>query len=328
MSAPEPSSERIELAVDESSAGLRLDSYLARQFPSYSRVRLRRIINAAGVTVDGRRVKASYHLRCGERVSITLPDIPRDGPEPEPIPLDIVYEDEYLAVINKPAGMVVHPAKGHWSGTLASALAYHFEQLSTLGGPTRPGIVHRLDRDSSGVIVVAKDDAAHSNLARQFEERRVAKQYFAIVVGVPDRDRDWIEEPIGRHPKEREKMAIRRHDASSRPAASFYEVIERFDGFATVVISPRTGRTHQIRVHLSSIGCPVLCDRHYGGRRQITTGEIRRNDDPQVLLDRQALHAQRIGFTHPETGQAVSFEVPLPDDIERALAELRRYRAL
>ncbi len=259
---------------------------------------------------------------------VVLPDLPRQCPKPEPIPIDVLYEDDWLAVINKPAGMVVHPARGHWSGTLASALQFHYGgRLSQLGGPNRPGIVHRLDRDTSGAILVAKHDLGHGKLAAQFAERLVQKSYFALVAGAPQRDRDWIDQPIGIHPRQREKMAIRRDDPHRRTAQTFYEVLERFDGFAAVRAEPRTGRTHQIRVHLNHIGCPVLCDRHYGGRAVLTRGEIRRDPcDTHVLLSRQALHAWRLRFTHPNTGQPIEVEAPLPQDLAIVLAELRQYR--
>jgi 23S rRNA pseudouridine1911/1915/1917 synthase len=274
--------------------------------------------------VDGRRVKAAHRLRLGEKVSLTLPEIPREAPQPEDIPLDILYEDDWLAAINKPPGMVVHPAKGHWAGTLTSALQFHFDRLSGAGGPSRPGIVHRLDRDTSGVLVVAKTDRAHFALADQFEERTVEKEYFAIICGHPDRDRDLIDLPIGIHPYQREKMAIRRDHPSARSAQTFYEVVERFDGFAAVRVLPKTGRTHQIRVHLNATGCPVLCDRHYGGRAQLTRGELRNDpSDTHILLGRQALHAARLALKHPETGQRLEFRASLPADIAEVLAELR-----
>jgi 23S rRNA pseudouridine1911/1915/1917 synthase len=194
---------------------------------------------------------------------------------------------------------------------------------------SRPGIVHRLDRDTSGVLLVAKNDRAHGKLASQFEARTIEKSYLAIVAGRPIRDRDVIEEPIGEHPRHREKMAIRRNDPEARHAETFYEVVEAFDGFALVRAIPKTGRTHQIRLHLDHIGCPVLCDRLYGGRAVITRGEIRRQpDDETVLLDRQALHAQRLRFTHPETGQSIEIEAPLPADMTGVLDELRQWRKL
>src|SRR5215472_13058923 len=288
-SPPQVPRPTIELLVGEAAVGQRLDLYLAQQFPTHSRVQLRRAINAASVEVNGSRAKAAHRLRLGETVRVTLPEIPREAPQPEDIPLQILFEDDWLAAIDKPAGMVVHPAKGHWAGTLTSALQFHFDRLSGAGGPSRPGIVHRLDRDTSGVLVVAKTDRAHFALADQFEERTVEKEYFAIVAGNPDRDRDVIDLPIGIHPYQREKMAVRRDHPTARPAQTFYEVIERFDGFAAVRVLPKTGRTHQIRVHLNAIGCPVLCDRHYGGRAQLTRGELRGDpSDTQIILERQA----------------------------------------
>jgi 23S rRNA pseudouridine1911/1915/1917 synthase len=329
MTGNELSNVPTELVVSESQSGARLDSFLAQQFPSYSRVMLRRVINAAAVTVDGRRVKAAYRLRAGERVVIVLPALEREGPKPENIPLDILYEDAHLAVIDKPPGMVVHPAKGHWAGTLTAALQFHFDQLSSAAGPARPGIVHRLDRDTSGVLIVAKTDQAHMQLAGQFENRSVEKEYFAVAAGVPNRDRDVIDLPVGAHPYQREKMAVRRDHSTSREAHTFYEVAERFDGFSTIKVLPKTGRTHQIRLHLASIGCAVLCDRLYGGRALVTRGEISRDEtDELVLLDRQALHARRLKIQHPVSGEPMEFVAPLPADIEAVLAALRAFRAL
>ena len=316
--------EAVELTVDAEHEGNRLDWYLARQFPNYSRVHLRKVINAAAVKVNGKRTKAAHHLRAGDKVLVELPDLPRAAPQPENIPLDILYEDQYLAIINKPAGMVVHPGKGNWSGTLTSALQFHFDELSTAGGAARPGIVHRLDRDTTGVMVIAKTDHSHMLLADQFEHRSVEKEYFAIVAGVPDRDRDVIDLPIGAHPHQREKMAIRRDHTTSRHAETFYEVIERFNGFASIKVLPKTGRTHQIRLHLASIGCPVLCDRLYGGRARITRGELlHAAPDDAPVLERQALHARRLRFAHPETGAALEFIAPLPVDIEAVLEILK-----
>ncbi len=318
----------VELTVEASEAGHRLDAFLASRLLDYSRVHLRRAITAGGVQVDGRGGKPAYRLKAGQRVSVVLPDIPREAPRPENIPLDILYEDEHLVVVNKPAGMVVHPARGHWSGTLASALQYHYgPKLSQTGGATRPGIVHRLDRDTSGVLLVARTDVAHNKLAKQFAARSIEKEYFALVCGRPARDRDYIDCPIGFHPRVREMMAIRRDDPESRPALTYYEVVERFDGFAAMRLLPKTGRTHQLRVHLHHIGCPVLCDRQYGGRSRITRGEIRRDPaDDAVLLERQALHARRLRFVHPATGQTLEIEAALPADVAATLAELRQFR--
>jgi 23S rRNA pseudouridine1911/1915/1917 synthase len=319
----------VVLRVEERDADSRLDAFLAEQFPQHSRVRLRRAITDGGVQVDGRGAKPAYRLRAGQCVSVTLPPLPPTGVRPEDVPLDILFEDEALAVVNKPAGMVVHPGKGHGSGTLAAALVHHFGRLSSTGGAARPGIVHRLDRDTSGVLLVAKTDAAHLALARQFEQRTVEKEYYALVVGQPDRDRDAIEQPIGIHPYQREKMAIRAEHSTSRAARTVFEVIERFRGFAALRVLPRTGRTHQIRVHLAHVGHPVLCDRLYGGRSRLLRGEIADDaDDKHVLLDRQALHARRLQFQHPVSGEALVIESPLPDDMAQTLEALRRWRAL
>lgn len=323
------SSDPVELIVDSAESGWRLDVFLAHHFPDYSRVHLRRVITAGGVQVGDRGGKPAYRLIPGQRVRILLPEIPREAPRPENIPLEILFEDDDLVVINKPPGMVVHPARGHWSGTLASALQFHFgSTLSTAGGPSRPGIVHRLDRDTSGVILVARSDLAHAKLSRQFAQRTIEKEYYALVSGVPLRDRDVIDCPIGFHPHQREKMAIRHDDLESRPAQTFFEVTERFAGFAALRLIPKTGRTHQIRVHLSHIGCPVLCDKQYGGRSQITRGEIRRDTaDQQILLDRQALHARRLKFEHPHDGRSLIIEAPIPADMQAVLDELRAHRS-
>jgi 23S rRNA pseudouridine1911/1915/1917 synthase len=327
LSADQP----LVLAVGDDAAGQRLDAFLAHELPKYSRVQLRKVIGAGGVKVNGQGTKVAYRLSAGDQISVVLPPMNSAGPNPEEIPLDILYEDEHIIAVNKPPGMVVHPARGHWSGTLASALSFHFRQLSSVGGPTRPGIVHRLDRDTSGVMVVAKTDPMHFALAAQFEARTTEKEYFAITAGVPDRDRDRVEQPIGVHPQQREKMAIRAGHTTSREATTFYEVLERFTGFAAVRVLPKTGRTHQIRVHLAHLGCPVLCDKLYGGHSKITRGELRRrttaphsDDDLEVVLSRQALHARRIKLAHPATGAPIEFIAPLPDDLNRVIDILRR----
>ncbi|MCL6504023.1 MAG: RluA family pseudouridine synthase [Pirellulales bacterium] len=327
--AKPPQGEPLVLVVPPAHAGARLDWFLAQQLPAYSRTHLRRVINAAQVRIAGRRCKAAHRVQAGERVEVYLPELPRTGPVPEPIPLEIVYEDEDLVVVNKPAGMVVHPGRGNWRGTLAGALQYHFNELSTQGGPSRPGLVHRLDRDTSGLLVVARHDQAHAALAEQFASRSVHKEYLAICCGQPERDRDWIDLPIGIHPYQREKMAVRKEHPHSRPAQSFYEVCERFRGFSLLRLLPKTGRTHQLRVHLASIGCPVLCDKQYGGRSQITLGELSGSAaDGTVLLARQALHACRLKLRHPLRGHLLEFEVPLPADMQAVIAALREYRRL
>lgn len=316
-----------ELVVGAEDSGMRLDAFLAKTFPKHSRMQLRRIIGAGGVKVNDQGTKVSHRLQPGNRVSIFLPPMPTAGPNPENIALDVLYEDDVLLAINKPPAMVVHPSRGHWSGTLTSALAYHFSQLSTAGGAHRPGIVHRLDRDTSGVIIVAKTDPCHFALAEQFADRTTEKEYLAITAGVPDRDRDLIDLPIGVHPYQREKMAIRGGHETSREAQTFYEVQERFRGFAVVKLLPKTGRTHQIRVHLAHIGYPVLCDRLYGGRAEIKRGELAGDlKDQTVVLARQALHARRIKLAHPITREMLEFVAPVPEDMQGTIETLRELR--
>jgi 23S rRNA pseudouridine1911/1915/1917 synthase len=317
--------------VDDSESGWRLDLFLAHHFPKYSRTNIRNAIVAGAVTVDPDTAnvthgKPSFRLVSGQTVVFTLPDVQREAVQPEEIPLDVLYDDSDIVVINKPAGMVVHPSRGHWSGTLVSALAFRFgSNLSLERGPERPGIVHRLDRDTSGVIVVAKNDFAHRKLAELFHEHHIRKEYFAIVVGEPALDRDLINAPIGQHPRNREKMMIAPNDPDAKEAVTFFEVIERYNGFAAIRCLPQTGRTHQIRVHLQHTGYPILCDRLYAHRAAITREELlgeRMNVTPEnpsggtVLLSRQALHARRLTFEHPTTGKEIEVAAPLPDDMQ------------
>jgi len=332
----EPGSD-VMLTADADAAGTRLDVFLARAFPEQSRSFLARSIDKAAVRVDGVVARASLRLRAGAVVCMTVPEPPRAGPAAEEIPLDFVHRDASMAVVNKPAGMVVHPAKGNWRGTLAGALRWHLERpeagspegsgLSSVGGPTRPGIVHRLDRDTSGVIVVARTEEAHHALAKQFERRTVAKHYLAITQGQPQFDRDEINLPIGIHPYQREKMAVRKDHATSREAVTRFEVLERFRGAALVKVAPKTGRTHQIRVHLAAIGCPVLCDGLYSGRSRIEPGFFgllaAAAGGPPALIERQALHAASLAVDHPVTGERVTFTAPLPADMQRVLDALR-----
>jgi 23S rRNA pseudouridine1911/1915/1917 synthase len=314
---------------------LRLDQFLTQQLSEVSRSLIRKAIDAGTVTVNGEASKASYKVRTGDVIHVQLPPPTHDLPVPEDIPLKILYEDEFLAVINKPANMVVHPAKGNWSGTLVNALQFHFASLSSINGDYRPGIVHRLDRDTSGAILVAKEEQTHRELAAMFEHRRIFKEYLAITAGVLDRDSDYIEAAIIRHPLDRVKMAVTDDDddEDAKDACSFYEVIERFRGYTLCRIQPRTGRTHQIRVHLASVGCPVLADKVYSGRDSVKlsdlapSGELPIGED-EILLDRQALHAYRIRFRHPRRSDWIEISAPLPADFERTLGALRRFRPL
>ena len=313
-----------QLVVTADQAGQRLDTLLAQAFSTFSRAQLQRAITGGTVTVDNEPVKPSYRLRVEQLISIEFPEPRTTVERGENIPLDILWEDSHLVVVNKPPRMVVHPGKGHTAGTLVSALLFHFHRLSELGGVYRPGIVHRLDRDTSGVLVVAKTDQVHHHLASQFAARTVRKEYLAVLAAVPDRDRDLIEQPIGIHPRQREKMAVRKEHSSSRDAVSFYEVTARRGNYAVVRVLPKTGRTHQIRVHLAHVGCPVLCDALYGGRSEITRRELTaQGEDSSVLLDRQALHAHKLTFEHPDSGEPVSITAPIPADIQTVLDALQ-----
>ena len=323
-----PDDSPLSFTVESDDNGTRLDVFLAARLPQYSRTNLRNAIVAGTVTVDGVRTKVAYRLVEGQSISVTVPEMPRESPVPEDIPLDLLYEDDHVVAINKPPNMVVHPARGNWSGTLTSALAFHFQSLSSVGGPTRPGIVHRLDRDTSGVILVAKTDVAHKHLGKQFENRTIHKQYMAICRGVPDRDRDRIDAPIGMHPHQREKMTIREGHSTSRDAVTEYEVHRRYEGFSWLTLYPKTGRTHQIRVHLTHAGWPVVSDRLYAGHSQVTVGDInRKRNDDTVVLGRQALHARMIKFDHPVTGNSMVVEAPVPEDIAGLVALLDEHRS-
>lgn len=315
-----------DFVVPESVAGQRIDLFLTGACDGHSRSQIRKAVQNDQAEVDGRVVRPSFRIKTGQSIRFQPPQEFSDDVVPENIPLDLVYEDDGFVVVNKPPGMVVHPARGNWKGTLTSALAHRFQSLSDVGGPTRPGIVHRLDRDTSGVIVVAKTNAIHVALAQQWADRKVEKEYFAITVGRIDRDRDVIDAPIGRHAYQRDKMAIRENHSTSKSASTFYEVIDRMGRFTAVRVKPKTGRTHQIRVHMAHIGCPVLCDRLYAGHAVATEswlngmGSI---DGSPEILTRQALHACRLTLRHPQSGEIMSFEAPIPDDINRVLEVLR-----
>jgi 23S rRNA pseudouridine1911/1915/1917 synthase len=324
-----PQQPPVEHLVKLKAEGVRLDQYLAQNFPDYSRSVVRKAIDAGSVLVNGRPSKASYKVRHGDVLSVRLPEPTHDIPVPEDIPLDILYEDDFLALVNKPADMVVHPAKGHWSGTLVNALQFHFHQLSREHGEYRAGIVHRLDRDTSGVILIAKEEQTHREMSLQFEQRKIFKEYLAVTVGVPDRDSDYIEGRIGRHPLDRVKMTVvtDEEDELAKDACTFYEVAERFRGYALVRAQPRTGRTHQIRVHLASIDCPVLADKVYSGRDCLRLSDLVAGvAGDEMLLTRQALHAARLRFRHPRLGQWIEVEAPLPAEYRRTLEALRKYR--
>jgi 23S rRNA pseudouridine1911/1915/1917 synthase len=308
------------LAVDGAGAGERLDRWLAGVMPDLSRARLQAIITAGGVLVDGRVARPSLRLKTGQAISVRLP-VPQPAvPLPEDIPLSVVYEDSHLLVVDKPAGLVVHPGAGRATGTLVNALLHRVRDLSGIGGVLRPGIVHRLDRGTSGLLVVAKDDAAHLALSRQFSGRTVEKEYLAIVLGVPRAAEGTIDVPIGRDPVHRKRMSARA--PRGRAARSTYRVVEALDGAALLRVRIATGRTHQIRVHLAAVGHPVAGDPTYSGQRRPAS---RRPEARAALaaLSRPALHAAHLAFSHPASGERVSFSSPLPPDLEVLLAALR-----
>jgi 23S rRNA pseudouridine1911/1915/1917 synthase len=322
--------ERIVEVTANCKEAPRLDQYLASMFSDYSRSVVQRVIDAGGVLVNDKPAKASYRVRQGDRIRIEKPEPTHPLPVAEEIPLDILYEDEFLAAVNKPADMVVHPAKGHWSGTLVNALRFHFDQLSGANGDYRAGIVHRLDRDTSGVILIAKEEQTHRDLSQLFEQRKIFKEYVALTAGVLDRDSDYIEGRIAHHPHDRVKMIVSDDEEDDgKDAVSYYEVIERFRGFSFCRIQPRTGRTHQIRVHLASIGCPVLADKVYGGRDRLHLSDLvpgldAERDEP--LLSRHALHAHRLRLRHPRLRTILDLEAPLPPEFQKTLTALRQYR--
>lgn len=305
----------------------RLDHYLAAALADFSRTFIQRLIRDGNVLVNREPAKPSYTIRPGDRIEVTV-ELP-SGPAvpPEHIPLDILYEDEHMLAVNKPPDMVVHPAKGHQSGTLVNALAGHTQTLSSSYGELRAGIVHRLDRDTSGVILCAKTDAAHSSLAKQFEARTVEKHYLAVVEREPELDGDLIDVPLGRSRRNPEAMAVVRE--GGRAAKTIYRVQRRFRGFALLDVELLTGRTHQIRVHLAHIGHPVVADSLYGTRAALYSSELlgrQPADDEAPLIERQALHAHRIAIAHPATGARMEFTAPLPADIAALLAALDELR--
>lgn len=323
---PSLSTTPTEFAVKPRMVGKRIDAYLSSRYPDFSRSVIQKVIDAGAVLINGNTTKASYKVRVDDTITVWLPELSDDAPVPEDIPIPVIYEDDTFVVVNKPPGMVTHPAKGNWSGTLVNALQFHFDTLSTVAGENRPGIVHRLDRDTSGLLIVAKEDKAHKLLAAQFEGRTIRKEYLAVVRGVPSRDSDYIEKAIGSHPTDREKMALRTVEEGGKAATTFYEVLERFKGYALVRCFPKTGRTHQIRIHLAHIGNPIVADRLYTGRARLTRGDLfgpsTENAD-EAVIERQALHAHRLEFDHPATGARLKLEAPIPKDMEAAIEAAR-----
>lgn len=305
-----------EFIVDVVDEGARIDATLAK-LAGISRSQARRWIDAGRVRVNGSGCRASQRVAAGDEIHAMRPDPVESQLAPEPIPLEIVYEDSDLIVIDKRAGMVVHPAPGHSGGTLVNALLHHCDDLAGVGGVARPGIVHRLDRGTSGILVVAKTDDAHRHLAEQFHDHTIERLYRAVVRGTPRADTGRVDLPIGRHPKDRKRMSVR--GVAMREAHTAWRVERRFarSRHALLGVVPETGRTHQIRVHLASVGLPIVGDPVYGksrGRAQ--------------SIDRPALHAASLGFAHPRSNEAMHFEAPLPEDFVRLLESLARREAV
>jgi 23S rRNA pseudouridine1911/1915/1917 synthase len=308
------------LAIERGQVGFRLDSFLASHLKDISRTRVQHAIQDGDILVNQHVSKPSYRLRDGDQIEIDLPEPPPVELIPEAIPLSILYEDDDLIVVDKPAGMIVHPGAGVESGTLANALVHHFNLLSSVAGRTRPGIVHRLDKDTSGLLVVAKNDLAHQRLSDQFREREVYKLYIALVYGRLSKERGEIEARIGRGTHNRTRMAVLKGGAG-RPAHTIYEVAHRYQDFTLLRVQIKTGRTHQIRVHLSHIGHPVVGDASYGSGRNNSIGNVMIKRAVQSL-GRQFLHSTELAFNHPRSGERLEFTSPLPPELAAFLAQL------
>ncbi len=295
----------------------RLDVFLANRDATFSRTALQRLIEEGSIQLNGETVRPSHKIKPGDRITLRVPRPKPVELKPEAIPFEVLYEDADLLVLNKPPGLVVHPAPGNWSGTLVNALLHHFSLSgatpSSVGGKERPGLVHRLDKETSGVMVVAKSDQAHRALASQFKQHTITRVYEALVWGVPKKGHGLIELAIGRDAKERKKFSAR--TARPKPSATEYQVERRYGKWvAHVRLLPRTGRTHQLRVHLASIGHPILGDHTYGGKKVMAVGDI---PIPRVML-----HARTLGFVHPETKEVQAFDVPYPADMQKVVVEL------
>lgn len=302
-----------------SDAKKRLDIFLSQKLPELTRSRIKNLIEGGLVYLNSKPVKAGVKIKTGDKIAITIPLPQAIAAEPEKIPLDILYEDKHIIIINKPPGLTVHPGAGRAKGTLVNALLYHCKDLSGIGGALRPGIVHRIDKDTSGVIIAAKTDKAHQSLSQQFKEHSIKRKYLTIVWGVVKNDEGTIDLPIGRHISERKKMSVR--TKRGRRAVTHYRVIKRFNNFTLLEASLETGRTHQIRVHLSAIHHPVAGDPVYG-KKNMPSGLSPKLTMLLKNLKRQALHAQTLGIIHPETKEYLEFTSPLPDDMKTVMRAL------
>lgn len=296
--------------VESADENKRLDIFLAEKMPIYSRSYIKKGIEEGKVKVSGQIVKPNYKLKEQDVVFSSIQPPPKPTLEPENIPLNIIYEDDDIIVLDKTRGMVVYPAQGNYSGTLVNALLYHTKNLSDINGVMRPGIVHRLDKDTSGIMVIAKNNAAHENLARQFSTRQVEKTYLAVVWGIINENAATINAPIGRHPVNRLQMTVT--DENAKEAITHFQVIERFSEFTYVKVNIETGRTHQIRVHMKFIGHPIVGDLVYSKKKN------------PFKINGQALHSYKISFNHPRTKEQLEFEASIPDDFQTILDNLRK----
>jgi len=324
--------ERIEFEIYKESILQRLDIYIHKRQPEYSRTLVQKLIKDGMITVNGHTTKPAYEINLGDKIICDLPKLIQPHVIASDIPLEIIHEDEHLIAINKPPQFVVHPAAGHWDDTLVNALLHHCGVLPESEEIYKPGIVHRIDKDTSGVIIAAKTLRAHGELTKQFQDRVVQKSYRAIVEGEVEFDEDIIDKDMDRSKHDHEKMAVVKK-GTGKSAISFYRVIERFEGFTFVEVAPKTGRTHQIRVHMASIGHPCIADSSYGRRDALFLRDLGAETDPMVpdplqpLLMRQALHAYTIQFTHPGTGMIVQYCAPVAKDMEDLLTLLRKYKS-
>jgi 23S rRNA pseudouridine1911/1915/1917 synthase len=302
------------IIVQPSEAGKRIDIFLSKK-TGITRSQIQRLITQNNVLINSKEVSQNYRLKSKDLISINIPDKETEGLLPEPIPINILYKDEYIVVVNKPAGMVVYPAAGHGHGTLMNALFYHCKKLAAVGGPLRPGVVHRLDKDTSGVMVIALNDEAYYNLIEQFKHRTINRKYIVLVYGNLKEDEGVIALRIGRSESDRKKMSTRMR--RGKEAVTKWKVLKRFGKATLVEARLGTGRTHQIRVHFASIGHPVLGDRTYGKKV-----EIEAKDKKKILFPRQMLHAELLGFTHPSTGKYLELSSPMPEDMAERINDL------
>ncbi|HEX9614591.1 MAG TPA: RluA family pseudouridine synthase [Bacteroidota bacterium] len=312
--------EKIRLVVPPKQAKERLDVYLTHQVQNATRNKVQHAIENGSVLVNGKRVKPSHQISPGEIIEVTLPRPPRMDAQPEDIPLQIIHEDDDLLIVNKPAGMVTHPAFANYTGTLVNALLHHTRSLSTLNTEMRPGIVHRLDKDTTGLMVIAKNDVAHQFLAKQFSRRTIDREYWALVWGRFEEKQGTIDAALGRSKRDRKKVAV---STEGKPAVTEYSVLQQFEFLTLVRLKLKTGRTHQIRVHLAHIGHPVFGDPTYGGRT-VTWGGLAGKKAQHAasllkIIQRQALHAKTIGFIHPSSREPMRFDSGLPDDFQTVL---------